>query len=150
MGQWKLIEKIGEGGNGEVWSTHKLDNIENKNYAIKLLKKIKLKSYLRFRDEINVLLKIKDIEGVLPIIEHHLPDKDEENDLPWYVMPIAVRIKSYLKDKTSENIVEALISITKTLNDLHDHNIFHRDIKPVKGKDFYTTCGKDKCISPGK
>ena len=36
LGQWKLIKKIGEGGNGEVWSAHKIKNNENKVCAIKL------------------------------------------------------------------------------------------------------------------
>lgn len=131
FGQWKLIKRIGEGGNGEVWSAHKVDNNENKIYAIKLLKKIETKSYLRFIDEINILLQIKDIAGVLPIIDYYLPQKKIKNVIPWYVMPPAIRIDNCLKKEIPEKIIEATISYAKTLQKLHHRNIFHRDIKPA-------------------
>jgi len=132
FGQWKLIKQIGEGGNGEVWSAQKNKNNENNIYAIKLLKKIKTKSYLRFRDEINILLQIKkDIAGIMPIIDYYLPQKRIKNVIPWYVMPLAIEIDDYLKNEIPEKIIEATILYAKTLKKLHNRNIFHRDIKPA-------------------
>ncbi len=131
FGQWKLVKRIGMGGNGEVWSAQKNKNNENNIYAIKLLKKIQTKSYLRFIDEINILLQIKDIGGILPIIDYYLPQKKIRNVIPWYVMHLAIQIDNYLKKEIPEKIIEATISYAKTLKKLHHRNIFHRDIKPA-------------------
>jgi hypothetical protein len=126
FGKWTLVDCIGYGGNGEVWTC--TDNSGAKK-AIKILKDRSLKAWARFKDEINILNKIKDIAGILPIEDHHLSEYDKKNP-PFYIMPIAQTSGSILRSQPIEDKVKAILQIAKTLNDLHSRDISHRDIKP--------------------
>jgi serine/threonine-protein kinase len=137
FGQWILKKHLGDGGNGHVW---KAVNSDGEEVAIKFLTNIDGKPYARFRDEVNVILKNSDIDGILPIIDYYLPEKPEDN-FPWYAMPVAQTIDDYLADKDFDEIIHAIEKIAQTLSELHKRNISHRDIKPanllVKDEKFY-------------
>lgn len=126
FGDWKLKKFLGGGGNGDVWLAI---NSANQEGAIKLLRKIERKTYSRFINEVNVIKKNSDIEGILPILDSYLPE-NPENDIPWYVMPVAQTLESYLAEKHFEDIASAITDVAKTLFELHSRNISHRDIKP--------------------
>ncbi len=125
--KWKLIKYIKAGGNGEVWEATSSDFTSPA--AIKILKRINYEGYIRFRDEVKVLKEHGDIQGLLPIIDYYLPENPNK-DAPWYVMPFADPITKYLKGKTPEQIVDAIISVSEILIKLHKRGISHRDIKP--------------------
>jgi serine/threonine-protein kinase len=116
-------------GNGEVWqATH--DNSPSEEYAVKLLKKIDFVSYTRFRDEVKVLKENSDIKGLLQIIDYNLP-QNVTGVTPWYVMPLATPLNVYMVEKSPEQIVDIILSVSKTLIELHGRGISHRDIKPA-------------------
>lgn len=126
FGVWKLKKHLGNGGNGDVWLAV---NSENQEVAIKLLREVKRKTYARFIDEVNVINANSDVDGILPILDSYLPD-NLENEIPWYVMPVAEPLEKYLDGKHFEDIVVAISNVAKTLSELHHRNISHRDIKP--------------------
>ncbi len=127
FGDWCLKNPLSlKGGNGDVW---KAKNINGKEGAIKLLKYIKPKIYTRFLDEINAIDKLKDIEGILPIIDSFIPPIEVE-EMPWYVMPIAKPLFEELKNKKFLQIVKCFIKLGETLNSIHLKGYSHRDIKP--------------------
>lgn len=126
FGDWKLKKFLGGGGNGDVWFA--IDSA-NQEGAIKLLRKIERKTYARFMNEVNVIKKNGDIEGILPILDSYLPE-NPENETPWYVMPVAQPLENYLDGKHFEDIVTVIEDIAKTLLELHGRGISHRDIKP--------------------
>lgn len=126
FGQWKLVRFIASGGNGEVWE---VENLKKEKGAIKLLKTAKQKSYARFRDEIQIVKELDKIEGVLPILESHLPSKVSEST-PWYVMHIATPLTKQLVNESTVTIINTFISLAATLINLHKRQISHRDIKP--------------------
>ena len=64
FGRWQLEKFIKAGGNGEVWRATDTDD-SSRVVAIKLLKRIDNKGYVRFRDEIKVLKENVDIKGLL-------------------------------------------------------------------------------------
>lgn len=131
---WKALynlgEKLGSGGNATVFKvTRKSDG---KELAIKLLgwrdgepRRSRSEPFNRFNDEISIMSKSKGTVGVLPIEDF------SERDA-WYVMPIATPIMKYIKapDTTFDSILSGTIDLSNTLNELHERNIYHRDIKP--------------------
>ncbi len=126
IGGWELAYKLGSGGNGEVWSVKKGDQ----SYAIKLLKNIRSPIYNRFRSEVEAIEKNQDINGVVPLIDKFLPEVVGIN-VPWFVMPQALKFSDWRKDKSILEIVEGMLGLANTLHQLHQRNFHHRDIKPA-------------------
>lgn len=126
FGVWKLKKHLGNGGNGDVWLAV---NSENQEVAVKLLREVKRKTYARFIDEVNAIKANSDVDGILPILDSYLPE-NLENEIPWYVMPVAQPLEKYLDGKHFEDVVTAIENVAKTLHELHQRGISHRDIKP--------------------
>jgi len=127
FGDWTLTSFKGGGGNGEVWACV---NSAKDEKAIKLLKRIKPKSYNRFVDETTVLEQNSDVVGIIPIEEKHLPQKTNEST-PYFIMPLAEPSENKLKGKPIEEKIDAIIQVAETLQELHKRKIYHRDIKPA-------------------
>jgi hypothetical protein len=126
FGEWTLKSYLGGGGNGEVWKCIDKKNTEG---AIKLMKKVKPKPYVRFLDETKIIQENSDIEGIIPMIDKHLP-KNIDTTVPFFVMPIAKNAEKELKGKKIEEKIDAILDISRTLRELHTKGISHRDIKP--------------------
>lgn len=132
IGSWKLAKKLGQGGNGEVWTCR---NDKKELYAIKFLKWGSGPAYKRFSDEVSFMENNNDnISGVMPVIDKHLPEyrkRNEKNDLPFYfVMPLAEPIESILKWADIDEKITIIKELLAMLTSLHEHQIAHRDIKP--------------------
>ena len=125
VGAWKLIEKLGAGGNGDVW---KVKNKDGECFALKALKNIDDVTFKRFSVEEAVLRKV-EIEGVIKILDSFIPES-KAGGTPWFVMPLAEPFDKYIEDKTPLNIANDFVKLARSLNELHDLNIAHRDIKP--------------------
>jgi len=125
-GNWMLLRRINSGGNGEVWVCR---NSNGDKRAIKLLRKNHAKAYQRFTDEIDTILGNQDIQGVISIEDHFLP-QDFINDVPFYVMPLGESFDHKIKDKSFEEKIKIVIKIAECLAKLHKRGIVHRDIKP--------------------
>lgn len=127
VGGWRLGERLGKGGNGEVYRAEKNGVIG----AIKLLGQRNLTSarIARFRDEVQAMRNCADIPGVLPVLAADLdPPKGAQ---PWFTMGLARPIgKQLSKEPTLRNVVEAVSSIALVLQAMHARGISHRDIKP--------------------
>jgi hypothetical protein len=75
-----------------------------------------VKPYARFRDEVSVISKNYDIQGILPILDYFLPN-DVNDGPPWYVMPIADSIYEYLHGKYFEDVIRAITAIASRLSE---------------------------------
>jgi serine/threonine-protein kinase len=125
LGQWRLVETLGRGGNGEVWRCAGSDGAEA---AIKVLLNRRSQERLgRFRNEIGLLLGPGQRPGVVPILDHDFGGRGKV----WYVMPLAVPIRTALgTDPAPERVVRAVAAISGTLAGLAVEGISHRDLKP--------------------
>ena len=145
--KYKVIKKIGTGGNGTVYKVVSL-NDENNIFALKIInlnygkyynrkysysdcKNYERKKYARFCDEIKVVQKYQDkVKGILPIYDLYVPKEPSEDNFPWYTMPIAVEMSEKLKEYSFEQKIASIFEIAKILEKLHSKEIAHRDIKP--------------------
>lgn len=125
--------EIGHGGNGKVYKAKLQNNTEPlSEVAVKIFKYSEWRRderYERFIREIKSLNeKLKNINGVMRIIDYHLPDCANESDEAWYLMPFATKIN--IKKCKIDYVIDIFLDLAKTIKTLHDLGMCHRDIKP--------------------
>lgn len=129
VGPWTLHEKLGKGGNADVWRASR----GKEEVALKVIHSTKAKSeqYRRFVREVEFLRSIPDEPGILPLVDSHLPVRPSSDDRAWLAMPVATPIAEALHEASLEEVVAALAEIALTLARLREkHNVAHRDLKP--------------------
>lgn len=125
--KYKNIEKLGSGGNGDVY----LVSYNGSIFAKKTLKDFsKTNKYQRFVDEIKALTALSQIDNVVRIVDHYLPEKLRKQDVPFYIMPVGVPFVDYMSGKSHDVVIKAFLKIVKAVSNLHELNFTHRDIKP--------------------
>lgn len=130
IGPWICSERLGRGGNAEVFRARRDGSAEA---ALKVVNSAKAHSepYRRFAREIEFLRSIGDFPGVLAVIDAYLPETPSRDDRPWLAMPVATPIAVAIADATLEAIVRAVTALADTLARLvEQHRVGHRDIKP--------------------
>jgi len=128
MGPWRLIERRGKGGNGQVWEVE--NTADGSRAALKVLHRQSPDKYERFKREVRTLRDLAGFGGVLPLLDSHVPDKADPADEAWYVMPLAKPIAESLREASLPTVVAAIAEIAVTLERLVSEGIHHRDIKP--------------------
>lgn len=126
LGDWTLQEVIGGGGNGVVW---RVSSPGKCNHALKLLKRTSETIFERFTAETEALKKAKGVPGIVPLVDQDLP-RDPSVGPRWYVMPLAGSFHDFINGRGPIEIVSAFALLARTLADLHELEIHHRDIKP--------------------
>jgi len=128
FGGWTLDFRLGKGGNGDVWSVKRLDDPQA-TAAIKVLTKANQAAVIRFRGEVGVLQKHTDVPGLLPVLDHYLPDEPTTASPAWYLMPRAKPLMKALA-RDPKAIIQAVAKVARTLATLHVREVSHRDVKP--------------------
>lgn len=128
LGDWRLIRRLGQGGNAEVWRAR---NSRSLIAAIKILKRARGASLKRFINEITILKEISNVPGVLPLIDYYPFEQVGEVDYAWLVLPVAKPVQQVTSlDDTTNITLQGMVQIANTLAELHLQGITHRDIKP--------------------
>ena len=134
MEQFKIINKIGEGAYSAVYTVKRIEDGE-----IYALKKVNIKK-LSKKEQANALNEVRILASINSpyIIGYKESFIDESDQTLCIIMEYAddgdlyQKIKLYTKNKTffmEHDIWRIFIQITKGLNDLHEYNIIHRDLK---------------------
>lgn len=125
--EYKLIDKIGEGGNGFVY---KASSKNNEIVAIKFLKKSDTAKIKRFKNEIHFCEKYEH-ENIVKIIDRGYTLSNEE-DIIFYVMPFYEdTLRKRINDGIPhDKIVEVFVGLINGLIFAHNKDTIHRDIKP--------------------
>src|SRR5690348_109094 len=112
IGQWRLVELLGAGGNGEVWRA----NAASRDVALKIVRRRPTsEAYQRFVREVEAAAAVSDVGGVLPVVETHLPETPTRADPAWIAMEIAVPVREALAEASVETVVEATRDFATTL-----------------------------------
>lgn len=123
VGPWKLVARLGRGGNSEVWRA--TSDTQQGEAALKIPNAGR-NSMRRFGGELTLLKKLAGMKGIIPLIA----GANDEGQIPWLAMPIAQPIDSALDDDDPLFVLKGVIQILETLTILHESGISHRDIKP--------------------
>ena len=121
---YEIIDELGEGGNAKVYRVKCKE--DNEEYALKELVVGGKEKHSRFVNEINTIKdNYQEIEGIIPIYKFSV-------DEYWYTMPIAISAVDYIAGNKLdiEEIIKGMVSLSETLEKLHEKDICHRDIKP--------------------
>ncbi|MCC6679189.1 MAG: protein kinase, partial [Phycisphaerales bacterium] len=128
LGTYELRERLGAGGNGEVWRAAGVSG----DVAIKILKQRRIApsdAAPRFAREVAALRKLEGVAGILPLIDG--PADEASPSDRWFVMPIATPLKQRLGGEASLKVIcEAHAHFAAALGRVHERGIAHRDIKP--------------------
>lgn len=131
VGPYRLENKLGRGGNGEVWKVRPADGAADGEFALKILDRGSGGAYARFRDEVAIVEQLKGTPGVLPIIQAHLPEARTKADPAWFLMPVATPLNDWIEDKGLDDVVVCVRSVAQTLAAVALEGVTHRDIKPA-------------------
>lgn len=127
---YDLIEILGHGGNAKVARVRH----GGQEHALKLLGNYRdpdSPTYKRFVNEVLALQQLHEDAGVMPMVDHNLPDSPSKTDRPWFTMPVATPIVKALGVSPSlSSCVDAVGDVANTLVRLKEQDIGHRDIKP--------------------
>ena len=130
LGNYELIEKIGEGGMGAVWKARQLRPVV-RDVAIKMVHLAAATSdnLKRFEQERQTLARMRH-----PNISTILDGGTTSDGQPYLVMELAngIRLDEYCQSHslTVHQRIELLAKIAKALTHAHEQNVIHRDLKP--------------------
>ncbi|MFL5573474.1 MAG: protein kinase domain-containing protein [Gemmatimonadaceae bacterium] len=146
LGRYRLVERIGEGGMGEVWKAHD-DNLD-RDVAIKMLLHGTIGNTTtreRFRREALVLSRLSH-PGVATIF-----DFDSRDGYEFLVMEYVAggTLESRLANGPLpiRDVLTLGIAIADALDNAHRNGFLHRDLKP--GNIALTTDGQPKILDFG-
>src|SRR5262245_40147962 len=130
IGRYKLLEKIGEGGFGEVWMAEQREPVKRR-VALKIIK-LGMDSrqiVARFEAE-RKALAMMDHANIARIFDAYVTD----NGRPYFVMELVrgIKITEYCDQNqlpTRERL-KLFILVCQAIQHAHQKGIIHRDIKP--------------------
>src|SRR4029434_7115235 len=130
IGRYKLLEKIGEGGFGEVWMAEQREPVKRR-VALKILKP--------GMDSRQVVARFEAERQALAMMDHaniaRIFDADvTDNGRPYFVMELVrgIKVTEYCDQKqlpTRERL-KLFILVCQAIQHAHQKGIIHRDIKP--------------------
>ena len=130
LGNYKLVDLIGDGGMGKVFKAEHLET--NELVAIKALPKefYNDTTYeIRFKREVEAVRRL-DHPHILPLITY-----GETDETSYIVLPLmtngTLREKLEWGKFSYEECLRLMMQLGSAIDHAHDHQIIHRDLKPA-------------------
>lgn len=129
VGAFRLVERIGRGGMGDVWEGHRDDGLYDQKVAIKLIQLHALRrASAAFDDERRFLARLEH-----PHIARLIDGGVTEDGLPWLVIEYVEGrpIDEATIDLPIAEKVRLLIMAAEAVQFAHSRMIAHADLKPA-------------------
>lgn len=138
FGEYQLLKKIGDGGNGTVFSVQVISAEkqlpEGEKFAIKVLtashhsNEEREKREKRFEKELQTVYRIQnEIAGIVPIYDASY-FLEERGEFSWYLMPEALKY-NFKSIRSIEEKLNDMRMLGECIAQLHKIGFVHRDIK---------------------
>ncbi len=130
IGNYRLLQKLGEGGMGEVWEAEQLQPVQRR-VALKLIK--------RGMDSAQVIARFESERQALALMDHPAIAKvfdagTTERGRPFFVMELVhgTPITDYCDRHrlTVRERLDLFIQVCEGIQHAHQKAIIHRDVKP--------------------
>ena len=130
IGQYKLLQQIGEGGMGTVFMAEQTEPMQRK-VALKVIK--------AGMDSRQVIARFEAERQALAMMDHVniarvFDGGTTENNRPYFVMELVhgVTITKYCDDNhlTPRQRLELFVPVCQAIQHAHQKGIIHRDVKP--------------------
>lgn len=131
IGAWKLLERLGCGGMGEVWLAERDDGQYQLQVAIKLIDGVLDSELLRdqLRRERQILAGLDH-----PNIARLLDGGVRENGTPWYAMEFVQGkpLNRYCREAglDVDERMQLIARVARAVQHAHGRLVVHRDLKP--------------------
>jgi serine/threonine protein kinase len=132
LGAYRLVEKIGEGGMGEVYGAERVDGAFEQRVAVKVTRATVNREDLsrRFKIERQILASLRH-----PNIVTLLDGGATEDGLAYFVMEYVegTLISDYCHERALplETRLQLFRTVCGAVQSAHQHGIVHRDLKPA-------------------
>ncbi|MCI1710029.1 MAG: serine/threonine-protein kinase [Chiayiivirga sp.] len=130
LGHYRLVERVGSGGMGEVWRGERVDDFEQQ-VAIKLIRPLLDSPHLRerFARERRILARL-DHPGIARLLDGGVA----EDGTPWYAMEfvrgLPLTAHADVRELDVRARVEMLLQVCDATAHAHAQLVVHRDLKP--------------------
>jgi non-specific serine/threonine protein kinase/serine/threonine-protein kinase len=132
VGQYRLLEKVGEGGMGEVYAAARADGLYTHRVAIKLTRTSvsNTESLRRFRAERQILASLNHPDIVTLLDGGTTTDGQAYLVMEWVD---GVPIGQYCRERklTLNARLTLFCRVCRAVEHAHRHGIVHRDLKPA-------------------
>lgn len=136
-GRYKLLQRLGEGGMGEVWLAEQTEPVR-RQVAVKIIRADLDSTHVlaRFEAERQALAMMDhpNIAKVLDAGTTGIESADHNRDRPFFAMELVkgIPITKYCDQEklTPQHRLELFIPVCNAIQHAHQKGIIHRDLKP--------------------
>jgi serine/threonine protein kinase len=131
IGRYALLEKLGEGGMGEVWVARQSEPVKRK-VALKLIKKgMDSKAVIQRFEQERQALAVMDHPNIAKVLDGGLTETGQ----PYFVMELVAgaTLTKFCDDAklSIRERLELFVPVCQAVQHAHQKGIIHRDLKPA-------------------